>query len=106
MGTSVNFILNGIHSILNSSQQKYGSQNVKMFLKIWKRLNGGTVPLFKMHHVGTVLPFKMHHGGSVPPFKMHRGGTVPPFKMHHGGTVTFEKTTFWRNLQNPSTTTT
>ena len=71
-----------------------------------KRLNGGTVPPFKMHHGGTVPPSKMHHGGTVPPYKMHRGGTVPPFKMHHGGTMTFEKTTFWSNLQNPKTTTT
>ena len=71
-----------------------------------KRLNGGTVPPFKMHHGGTVPPSKMHHGGTIPPYKMHRGGTVPPFKMHHGGTMTFENTTFWSNLQNPKTTTT
>ena len=54
-----------------------------------KRLNGGTVP-----------PFKMHHGGTVPPFKMHHGGTVPPFKMHRGGTMTFAKTMFWSNWKN------
>ena len=48
----------------------------KCLLKIRKRLNGGTVP-----------PFKMHPGGTVPPFKMHPGGTVPPFKMHPGGTL-------------------
>ena len=91
MGTSVNFILNGIHSILNSSQQKYGSQNVKMFLKIWKRLNGGTVP-----------SFKMHHGGTVPPSKMHRGGTVPPFKRHHGGSMIFEKNNVLEQLAKPN----
>ena len=54
---------------------------------IRKRLNGGTVPPFKMHPGGTVPPFKMHPGGTVPPFKMHPGGTVPPFKMHPGGTL-------------------
>ena len=54
-----------------------------------KRLNGGTVPPFKMHPGGTVPPFKMHPGGTVPPFKMHPGGTVPPFKMHPGGTLNF-----------------
>ena len=43
---------------------------------IRKRLNGGTVP-----------PFKMPPGGTVPPFKMHPGGTVPPFKMHPRGTL-------------------
>ena len=48
-----------------------------------KRLNGGTVP-----------PFKMHPGGTVPPFKMHPGGTVPPFKMHPGGTLNFNELFF------------
>ena len=50
---------------------------------IRKRLNGGTVPQFKMHHGGTVPTptYKMHHGGTVPPLKMHNGGTVPPYKM-------------------------
>ena len=56
-------------------------------INLWKRLNGGTVPPFKMHPEGTVPPYKMHPGGTVPPFKMHPGGTVPPFKMHPGGTV-------------------
>ena len=79
--------------------------NMRQF-KNRKRLNGGTVPPFKMHRGGTVPPCKMHHGGTVPPFKMHRGGTVPPFKMHHGGTMTFEKTMFWSNWQNPNTATT
>ena len=85
--------------------KSYHINKMRMFPKR-KRLNGGTVPPFKMHHGGTVPPSKMHHGGTVPPYKMHRGGTVPPFKMHHGGTMTFEKTTFWSNLQNPKTTTT
>ena len=58
-------------------------------MSIWKRLNGGTVPPFKMHPGGTVPPVKMHPGGTVPPFKMHPGGTVPPFKMHPGGTLSF-----------------
>ena len=57
------------------------------FFIFWKRLNGGTVPPFKMHPGGTVPPFKMHPGGTVPPNKMHPGGTVPPNKMHPGGTV-------------------
>ena len=49
-----------------------------------KRLNGGTVPLFKMHP-----------GGTVPPFKMHPRGTVPPFKMHPGETLKFYDNLFW-----------
>ena len=53
-------------------------QDIFILLIIRKRLNGGTVP-----------PFKMHSGGTVPPFKMHPGGTVPPFKMHPGGTLNF-----------------
>ena len=56
---------------------------------IQKSLNGGTVPLFKMHSGGTVPPFEMHPEGTVPPVKMHPGGTVPPFKMHLRGTLDF-----------------
>ena len=55
--------------------------------KMRKKLNGGTVPPFKIQPGGTVPPFKMHPGGTVPRVKMHPGGTVPPFKMHPGGTV-------------------
>ena len=44
----------------------------------WMRLNGGTIP-----------PFKIYLGGTVRPFEMHTGGTVPPFKMHNGGTLHF-----------------
>ena len=35
----------------------------KIWIKKWERLNGGTVP-----------PFKMHPGGTVPPNKMHPEG--------------------------------
>ena len=52
-----------------------------------ERLNVGTVPMFKMHHVVTVPTFKMHHVGTVPMFKMHHVGTVPTYKMHHVGTI-------------------
>ena len=54
------------------------------WLILRKRLNRGTVPLFKMHP-----------GGTVPPFKMHPKGTVPPFKMHPGGTLDFYQLLFW-----------
>ena len=63
------------------------NRRITMYQLCWfskrKRLNGGTVP-----------PFKMHPGGTVPPFKMHPGGTVPPFKMHPGGTLSFYDISF------------
>ena len=37
----------------------------KTFGKKKKRINGGTVPTFKMHPRGTVPPFKMHPGGTL-----------------------------------------
>ena len=64
-----------------------GKREYLQSIIIRKRLNGGTVPPFKLHPGGTVPPFKMHPGGTVPPFKMHSGGTVPPFEMHLEGTV-------------------
>ena len=35
------------------------------FFHKWKRLSGGTVPLFKMHLGGTVPLTKMHPGGTL-----------------------------------------
>ena len=70
------------------------SQRCSAWKDFRKRLNGGTVPPFKMHPGGTVPPFKMHPGGTVPPVKMHPGGTVPPFKMHPGGTLNFHELFF------------
>ena len=68
------------------------------FLNKRKRLNGGTVPPFKMHPGGTVPPFKMHPEGTVPPFKMHPGGTVPPFKMYSGDIINLYEYFFSLNL--------
>ena len=48
--------------ISNKSQCK---KAVSVFIFIRKRLNGGTVPPFKMHPGGTVPPFKMHPGDSL-----------------------------------------
>ena len=42
------------------------------------------------------LSRKRLNGGTVPPFKMHPGGTVPPFKMHPGGTLNFYDIFFWK----------
>ena len=43
-------------------------------LLVWKRLNGGTVPPFRIHSP-KVSPFSMHLGETEPLFKMHPGKT-------------------------------
>ena len=44
--------------------------------------------------VTNIFNWKRLNGGTVPPFKMHPGGTVPPFKMHPGGTLNFNELFF------------
>ena len=66
----------------------------KLCINIRKRLNGGTVPPFKMHPGGTVPLYKMHPGGTLPPFELHPRGTVPLFKMHPGETLNFNELFF------------
>ena len=68
---------------------KAAAMSYSIHIMIWKRLNGRTVPPFKMHPGGTVPPFNMHPGGTVPPFKMHSGDPVPQLKMDPGGTLNF-----------------
>ena len=46
----------------------------------WKRLNGRTVP-----------PFKMHPGGTVPPFKMHPGGTLHLYQLFFWACILIEE---------------
>ena len=66
--------------------QKLASQGI--FCSPWRSIG---VPWFILYDqdiqkVVTIFLRKRLNGGTVPPFKMHSGGTVPPFKMHPGGT--------------------
>ena len=45
-------------------------------INLRERLNVGTVPKFKIHHIGTVLTFKILDIGTVPMFKTHHVGTI------------------------------
>ena len=60
--------------------------NFKLILKVWKRLNAGTVPANKEYAAGTVPANKEYAAGTLPANKKYTAGTVPANKKYAAGT--------------------
>jgi hypothetical protein len=65
-----------------------------LFIKKWKKLYTGTVPVLKTLYTGTVPILKTLYTGTVPVLKTLCTGTVPVLKTLYTGTVPVLKTLY------------